>query len=129
MYVIETEHSIVGFALEVCCKYGCFHSEVAHLKKQFEKYPEDTRVQFGQHAELHCVPPAGVPPPVVYWMRGNQKVEQDTTVVISSEGDLVIGQARPQDSGNYTCVAENIAAKRMAPPVQITVVGKSTIIR
>lgn len=99
------------------------------LKKQFEKYPEDTRVQFGQHAELHCVPPAGVPPPVVYWMRGNQKVEQDTTVVISSEGDLVIGQARPQDSGNYTCVAENIAAKRMAPPVQITVVGKSTIIR
>lgn len=86
-------------------------------------------MQFGQHAELHCVPPAGVPPPNVYWMRGNQKVEQDTTVVISSEGDLVIGQARPQDSGNYTCVAENIAAKRMAPPVQITVVGKSAIIR
>lgn len=51
-------------------------------------------------------------------------LQSDTDVLVTSEGHLLIGQARPQDTGNYTCVAENIAAKRMAPTSQIIVYGK-----
>ncbi|XP_018318917.1 netrin receptor unc-5-like [Agrilus planipennis] len=95
--------------------------EVAYLKKQFEVSPMSSRVEIGHQMELRCVPPAGLPPPRVYWLRGGQPLMSDTDVLVSSEGHLLIGQARPQDTGNYTCVAENIAAKRMASPAQITV--------
>ncbi|XP_060519034.1 netrin receptor UNC5C isoform X2 [Cylas formicarius] len=96
--------------------------EVAYLKKQFEVTPPEVlRVEMGQHTELKCVPPQGMPPPRVYWLRGGQVLQSDTSVLVTSEGQLLIGQARSQDTGNYTCVAENIAAKRMAPTSQIVV--------
>lgn len=87
--------------------------------------PETThRVEIGHQVDLKCVPPVGMPPPRVYWLRGGQVLQSDTDVLVTSEGHLLIGQARPQDTGNYTCVAENIAAKRMAPTSQIIVYGK-----
>lgn len=89
--------------------------------------PVSTRVEIGQQMELRCVPPAGLPPPRVYWLRGGQPLQTDTAILVSSEGHLLIGQARAQDTGNYTCVAENIAAKRVAPPALIRVYGKYTI--
>ncbi|XP_022901369.2 netrin receptor UNC5C isoform X2 [Onthophagus taurus] len=95
--------------------------EVAYLKKQFGLSPPSMKVELGQQMELSCVPPQGLPPPRVYWLRGDMPLQSDTSVIVSSEGHLLIGQARAQDTGNYTCVAENLAAKRMAPPVQITV--------
>ncbi|KAK5645630.1 hypothetical protein RI129_004094 [Pyrocoelia pectoralis] len=95
--------------------------EVAYLKRQFEVSPVSTRVEIGHQMELRCVPPTGLPPPHVYWQRGGQLLLPDTDVLVSTEGHLLIGQARAQDTGNYTCVAENISAKRTAVPVQITV--------
>lgn len=97
---------------------------VSVLKKTFDVNPTSTRVEIGHQMELRCVPPAGVPPPRIYWLRDGQQLLSDTDVLVSSEGHLLIGQARPQDTGNYTCVAENIAAKRTATPAQITVFGK-----
>jgi netrin receptor unc-5 len=91
------------------------------MKKTFEESPVSTRVEMGHQMELRCVPPAGVPPPRVYWLQGGQPLQPDTSILVSTEGHLLIGQARAQDTNNYTCVAENIAAKRMAPPAEITV--------
>lgn len=83
-----------------------------------------TRVEMGHQMELRCVAPVGVPPPRVYWLQGGQPLQPDTSILVSTEGHLLIGQARAQDTNNYTCVAENIAAKRMAPPAEIIVYGK-----
>lgn len=101
-----------------------FHFLFPDLKKQFEFNPEPTLVELGHQMELKCVPPAGLPPPRVYWLRNGQPLQSETAIVVSSEGHLLIGQARAQDTGNYTCVAENIAAKRMAPPAEIKVFGE-----
>ncbi|CAG9832390.1 unnamed protein product [Diabrotica balteata] len=99
-----------------------FFQKLMYLKKQFEANPESTyNVEIGHQVDLKCVAPAGMPPPRVYWLRGGQILQSDTDVLVTSEGHLLIGQARPQDTGNYTCVAENIAAKRMAPTSQIVV--------
>lgn len=99
---------------------------VTDLKKQFEANPDATyMVELGHQVDLKCVPPVGMPPPRVYWLRGGQLLLSDTDVLVTSEGNLLIGQARQQDTGNYTCVAENIAAKRMATTSQIVVFGKS----
>lgn len=51
-------------------------------------------------------------------------LQSDSAVLVTTEGHLLIGEARAQDTGNYTCVAENIAAKRTAPSSQIIVFGK-----
>ncbi|XP_017780266.1 PREDICTED: netrin receptor UNC5C isoform X2 [Nicrophorus vespilloides] len=96
--------------------------EVAYLKKHFELSPVSTKVEIHHQTELRCTPPVGRPIPRVYWLRGGQPLQSDTAVIVTSEGHLLIGQARTQDTGNYSCVAENIAAKRIAPPAQITVV-------
>lgn len=86
--------------------------------------PVSTRVEIGHQMELRCAAPMGMPPPRIYWLRGGQPLQSDTTMLVSSEGQLLISQARPQDTGNYTCVAENIAAKRLSSPAQITVYGE-----
>lgn len=45
-------------------------------------------------------------------------------LLVSSDGHLLISEARLQHSGNYTCVAENAAAKRMSDVAVISVYGK-----
>lgn len=46
-------------------------------------------------------------------------------LLVSSDGHLLISEARLQHSGNYTCVAENTAAKRLSDIAIITVYGKN----
>lgn len=96
--------------------------DVAYLKKQFESPPYSVSVEAGQSTELRCLPPVGVPPPRVYWLRNNIPVDTESdTLLVSSEGHLLIGQAKLSHQANYTCVAENIAAKRLSEPVSLTV--------
>ncbi|XP_065201785.1 netrin receptor UNC5C isoform X2 [Planococcus citri] len=96
--------------------------EVASLKKQFETPPYPTRVEVDKQVEMRCIPPTGIPPPKVYWLRNNLPLDPaDTNIILSNEGHLLISQARLQDTANYTCVAENIAAKRTSEPAMLTV--------
>lgn len=111
---------------------GLFFS-YTDLKKQFESPPYSVSVEVGRSTELRCIPPVGLPSPRVYWLRngvpihptGSASTENDpsTTLLISSEGHLLVGQAKLIHQANYTCVAENIAAKRMSAPATITVYG------
>ncbi|XP_015605954.1 netrin receptor UNC5C isoform X3 [Cephus cinctus] len=94
----------------------------AYLRKQFESPPYSMSVEAGQSAELRCLPPVGVPPPRVYWLRNGAPLDVDTdTLLVSSEGHLLLGQAKLTHQANYTCVAENIAAKRLSEPASLTV--------
>lgn len=95
------------------------------LKKQFESPPYSVSVEAGHSTELRCLAPLGVPPPRVYWLRNNVPVDADSdTLLVSSEGHLLVGQAKLSHQANYTCVAENIAAKRLSDPVSLTVYRK-----
>ncbi|XP_025202443.1 netrin receptor UNC5C isoform X1 [Melanaphis sacchari] len=94
---------------------------VAYLKKPFTSVPYSVSVETDRNVELRCLPPDGVPPPRVYWLRNNVLIEPDNNMIVSSEGNLLIGQARLQDTANYTCVAENVAAKRLSDPALLTV--------
>jgi len=60
----------------------------------------------------------------VYWLRNGVPLETDTNLIVSSEGHLLVGQARLQDTANYTCVAENVAARRVSEPALLTVYGE-----
>lgn len=114
-------------SLEWCNNYDnkkFFLSLISDLKKNFEQPPYSISVELDKQTELRCLPPLGVPPPKVYWLRNGAVLEPDTNIIISTEGHLLISQARFQDTANYTCVAENIAAKRFSDSVVVKVVGK-----
>ena len=77
--------------------------------------------------ELRCLAPEGIPPPDVTWLRNGQAVEpkkEGSNLIISSEGHLLVVQARLADMGNYTCVSENVAGKRVSDTAILTVFGK-----
>ena len=49
--------------------------------------------------------------------------DRDPNYIQAADGHLIIIQAREKDRGNYTCVAENVANRRLSPPARLSVVG------
>lgn len=62
----------------------------------------------------------------VFWLKDNVElnVQEDINLIISSEGSLIINQARLVDSGNYTCGAVNAASRRLSDSATLTVFSK-----
>jgi len=120
------------------------------LKKHFLSPPYSLSVEVGRSAELRCSPPLGVPPPKVYWLRNGSPLETSAAgtasassdanpnemssadgfvqsadgFVQSADGHLLLGEAELRHQGNYSCVAENLAARRVSEPAVLTVYGE-----
>ncbi|KAK2720439.1 netrin receptor UNC5C-like isoform X1 [Artemia franciscana] len=96
---------------------------VATLKKYFIENPYSTSVQVEQQVELRCLPPDGVPPPDISWLKNGMPIDPavEPNYLISNEGHLLIVQASLADIGNYTCVAESIAGRRLSEVAVLTV--------
>ncbi|XP_039882054.1 neuronal cell adhesion molecule-like isoform X6 [Simochromis diagramma] len=64
-------------------------------------------VQEGVSLVLPCRPPAGLPPPIIFWMDNNfQKLPQSKRVSQSLNGDLYFSNVRREDTRNdYICYA------------------------
>ncbi|XP_017766227.1 PREDICTED: netrin receptor UNC5C-like [Eufriesea mexicana] len=115
--------------------------EVAYLKKHFLSPPYSLPVEAGRNVELRCTPPLGVPPPKVYWLKNGSPLEtiasstpassiadsipndvmSGSNFVQTGDGHLILGKAELRHQGNYSCVAENIAARRVSEPAVLTV--------
>ncbi|XP_043083887.1 neuronal cell adhesion molecule isoform X8 [Puntigrus tetrazona] len=63
--------------------------------------------QKGQSLILHCRPPAGLPPPIIFWMDNNfQRLPQSRRVSQALNGDLYFSNVEPEDSrSDYICYA------------------------
>ncbi|XP_076684959.1 netrin receptor UNC5C isoform X3 [Andrena cerasifolii] len=115
--------------------------EVAYLKKHFLSPPYSLAVEAGRNAELRCTPPLGVPQPKVYWLKNGSPLETIASstqlssisdsipnevssagsFVQTTDGHLILGEAELRHQGNYSCVAENIGARRVSEPAVLTV--------
>lgn len=97
----------------------------ADLKKAFIRAPLDQTVEADQTVELRCTPPSGEPAPSVTWTKNGVPVDpkQDPNYIISNEGNLLIAAAKLSDMANYSCVAENVATRRVSTPARLTVYG------
>lgn len=118
-------------------------SSCTDLKKHFLSPPYSLSVEAGRNAELRCTPPLGVPQPKVYWLKNGSPLEtiagstpassdsipNDVTgasnFVQTGDGHLILGKAELRHQGNYSCVAENIAARRVSEPAVLTVYGET----
>lgn len=114
--------------------------------------PYSQSVELGSQMELRCHPPSGKPKPRVrktvcerdvwksignpfrnsvvsfqiYWLKDRVEVQpgRDPNYIQASAGHLIIIQAREEDRANYTCVAENVANRRLSPAARLSVVGE-----
>ena len=95
------------------------------LRKEFDTPPYSQQIELGSQAELRCHPPKGSPEArVSHWLKNGEKIE-DSNLIQSAAGNLLILQARMIDMANYTCVATNDAVERQSQPAAITVFGKT----
>ncbi|CAF1088064.1 unnamed protein product, partial [Didymodactylos carnosus] len=93
------------------------------LDPNFDWEPLRTDAVLGKSTELRCRPPIGNPYPKVSWLKDGQSVEINRSgrFILSGENSLLIGQVKQSDSGNYTCVAENIAGKYSSEPAELII--------
>lgn len=95
------------------------------MRDEFREEPADVEVAAGHAATLRCRPPRAEPEPRVTWTKDGAALPSDgDRVFVDQSGTLRVVDARRDDTGQYACVAENVAGQRQSAPARLTVRGE-----
>uniref|UniRef100_A0A8C2A4G8 Neuronal cell adhesion molecule a n=1 Tax=Cyprinus carpio TaxID=7962 RepID=A0A8C2A4G8_CYPCA len=91
---------------------------------------EPITVQRGMSLVLQCRPPAGLPPPIIFWMDNNfQRLPQNIRVSQALNGDLYFSNVLMEDTRNdYICYARfpHTQTIQQKQPITVNVLDKNT---
>lgn len=84
----------------------------------FVSLPTSIAVEENQNVTFTCLA-RGLPLPNIIWSKvgGSLPVEAATT----EQGSLLLLEVLPEDSGNYSCTASNLAGEITSPAVELVV--------
>uniref|UniRef100_A0A8D3BEV3 Neural cell adhesion molecule L1 n=1 Tax=Scophthalmus maximus TaxID=52904 RepID=A0A8D3BEV3_SCOMX len=92
---------------------------------------EAITVQMGVSLVLQCRPPAGLPPPVIFWMDNNfQRLPLDKRVSQALNGDLYFSNVLPEDTrSDYICYARfpHTQTIQQKQPISVIVLNMETM--
>ncbi|KAI1882325.1 hypothetical protein AGOR_G00249510 [Albula goreensis] len=92
---------------------------------------EPVYVQEGVPLILQCRPPAGLPPPIIFWMDNNfQRLPQSPRVSQALNGDLYFSNVLPEDSrSDYICYARfpHTQTIQQKQPMSVKVLNKGPV--
>ncbi|XP_019718321.1 hemicentin-1 isoform X1 [Hippocampus comes] len=71
-------------------------------------HPQSQVFSRGDEIRLVCSA-SGSPPPLLFWSHGNTFLANRPRLNLHQQGVLTISGAIPEDAGNYTCLASNLA--------------------
>lgn len=83
--------------------------------------PPSARIEPGNQLEIKCSLPSASPPAARSWMKNNKILEPTSSLTLTEDGSLIIHSIKVTDSGNYSCVATNLAGQRISSAVPVIV--------
>lgn len=101
---------------------------LAVIRDDFRQMPKNTDVGVGDTAVMECRGPKGSPEPRISWKKGPTVVHESSRIQVHENGNLIIKDARKDDSGMYTCIAENIAGEKKGNPARLSVKGTLSLL-
>ena len=96
------------------------------MRDDFREVPQNTEVGIGDTAIMRCKPPKGLPEPRIKWKKDGETIHPHGRITVHESGNLIIQDSRREDSGNYVCVAHNIAGEKETNPARLLVKGENT---
>ncbi|OAF67868.1 Netrin receptor unc-5 [Intoshia linei] len=109
-----------GLPLTAETKKGLIH--IAYIKKRFSLDPLNTQLKLNSFLELKCIGPQANPKANITWYLADEPIKYHTfdNVAVSKDNNLIIQNFIKENVGKYTCVAENIAARRYSKPAIVS---------
>uniref|UniRef100_A0A8B9ZBH1 Hemicentin 1 n=1 Tax=Anas platyrhynchos TaxID=8839 RepID=A0A8B9ZBH1_ANAPL len=84
---------------------------IVHIPPKIRSTEVEYTVMEGSRAVLTCVAD-GIPTPTINWKKDNTLLtERVGKYKAMPDGDLILDNVIPEDSGNYTCIANNAAGE------------------
>ncbi|KAM9390089.1 neuronal cell adhesion molecule isoform 6-T6 [Phaethornis superciliosus] len=92
---------------------------------------EPNHVREGDSLVLHCRPPVGLPPPIIFWMdNAFQRLPQSERVSQGLNGDLYFSNVQPEDTReDYICYARfnHTQTIQQKQPISVKVFSTKTV--
>lgn len=82
--------------------------------------PPSARLEPGYQLEIKCTSPDALPRARLSWQKNGQDLISSPLIQMTQDS-LIIHATKVSDSGNFSCVAENIVGKRISDPVPVIV--------